>query len=196
MENPIKMDDSGRKNKTPFKETSKYQNPQLQNVHLNLPKKTTNWSPGQRTQFNKFRDSTKKTSSIWATKKPLLLSIESWLVNDGPYFMFYEIIPDYNWVGFHPLRKTQPTRLVFFIAHLKKQNHPKKDQKLPSLKQSNGKFATVINRPFCCQNKRQVFHLNQLWDFQRFTQQCNLFSSGNPSKQPYICIKFDPKIVV
>ena len=68
----------------------------------------------------------RKQAAFEPRKKPLLLSIESWLVNDGPYFMFYEIIPDYNWVGFHPLRKTQPTRLVFFHCSLKKTKSPKK----------------------------------------------------------------------
>ena len=35
-------------------------------------------------------------------KKTALLSIESWLVNRDPYFMVYEIIPEYSWVVFHP----------------------------------------------------------------------------------------------
>ena len=29
----------------------------------------------------------------WATKKSLLLSIETWLPNKDPYFMVYELIP-------------------------------------------------------------------------------------------------------
>ena len=38
----------------------------------------------------------------WATKKTLLLSIESWLVNRDPYNGLLKSL--YNWVGkFHPL---------------------------------------------------------------------------------------------
>ena len=126
MENPIKMDDSGRKKKHHLR---KHPNIKTHNSKMSIstfPKKRPTGHQANEPSSTNSGTPPRKQAAFEPRKKPLLLSIESWLVNDGPYFMFYEIIPDYNWVGFHPLRKTQPTRLVFFHCSLKKTKSPKK----------------------------------------------------------------------
>ena len=63
-----------------------------------------------------------------ATKKNLLLSIESWLFNRDPYFMIYEIIPTYRG-SFSSSRTKQPffSALEFHVPGL----HP--PSRAPSL---------------------------------------------------------------
>ena len=71
----------------------------FQHLHVLHPKKSTPgaseqcWKPSW---FEVF-----KVDPKWATKKTLLLSIESWLVNRDPYNGLLKSL--YNWVGFHPI---------------------------------------------------------------------------------------------
>ena len=58
-----------------------------------------------------------KQKNNWATKKPLLLSIESWLVNRDPYIGLWNN-PLYNWVEFHPLYNPNQPGGPFFMAQL------------------------------------------------------------------------------
>ena len=57
--------------------------------------------------------------SLEPRKKPLLLSVESWLVNDGILISWvYEIIPEYNWVGnvIPYITNNQPGALFFYCS--------------------------------------------------------------------------------